>query len=173
MLVCLTNSLFVRCNVGRLNFVWLKVPTLGGRLNAEVLYRTVKNEKSLVPILLLKVGGLQCRIDYFFLELFKYALANAIDWIVQSSCFCHRVIPSPVLLTSVVTMLSRSLSKCARQRTSLPIFIVSLKSSSSLSVHFHSVFFLITVSSVGLLRKCRWIFFNILHSPEACFQFLL
>ena len=48
-----------------------------------------------------------------------------------------QVIQSPVLLASVVTLLSRSLAKCARLGISVIIFFIWLKSSSYISVQFH------------------------------------
>ena len=48
---------------------------------------------------------------------------------------------SPVLLESVVTILSWFRAKCAGHGISVTNFLISLKCSTSLLVHFHSVFF--------------------------------
>ena len=59
LLVYLTIALIVRYFVGRLGFVWLMVPKLGGRCKAILLFRTIKNEMSLIPIRLLIIQALQ------------------------------------------------------------------------------------------------------------------
>ena len=58
-----------------------------------------------IPLLIFPVH----RMNNFLSISFKCLLPYAIGFRIPSSCFCHRVIPSPVLVASVVTMLSLTL----------------------------------------------------------------
>ena len=88
--------------------------------------------------------------------LFKFLLAIAIGRFVLSVCFCHRVIPSPAPLASILTILSQFLAKCTKHGSSVTIFSISLKSSSSFLVHFQSVFRFYKLSHpISFLRKFR------------------
>ena len=84
---------------------------------------------------------------------FKYLLPNAIGLISPSSCFCQSVIPSPVLLASVVTMLHLSFAYCAKHGLSVNICFICLKSFSCSSSHVHGSFFLSNFLSLSVFSE--------------------
>ena len=79
---------------------------LGGRCIGELSFRKEKIGISLTPTL--TANNSNSPIEYFFSDLFKNLLPYAIGFVLPSSCFCQSVIPSPVVLASVVTILSFS-----------------------------------------------------------------
>ena len=70
----------------------------------------------------------------------KYLLPYAIGCMCLSSCFCHKVRPSAILLALVVTIFFISTALCARHGTSVNISFIKLKSVSCSGPHFHGSF---------------------------------
>ena len=69
---------------------------------------------------------------------------NAIGFNSPSACFCQNVIPRPVLLASVVTMLSLSFAYCANAGLRLAFLLIVSKSfCCSVSLYFSSKVFVV------------------------------
>ena len=124
-------------------FLFLLVPKLDGRYMDVLLCRINRMENSLIPMLLLAVPILRSGIFSGFVRM----STRECFW---SDCIVVLSLPScysecPVQLSLVVTILSRSLAKCAQPGNSVIIFI-ALKISSFPSVQFQSIFFSIVVS---------------------------
>ena len=115
------------------------VPKLGCRCKGILLQRTDKNQLSPLPIQLL----IFLLSNNLILLGINQTSASECYW---SNCivllFLPMSFPCLVLIALAVTILSRSLAKCARRGISVTNFFISLKSSSYFSVHSHSVFFL-------------------------------
>ena len=140
VLIYLTISLAVRCIVGMLNFFYILFAKLDSRYIGKLLYRTNKNDFSLISILLLTNPALWSSSSSRTIQI---PLANAFGRIVLSLCLCHEVVPILFRFASVVIILSQSLTKCATHGISVIKFVNLLKFSFYLSVQFHSHFLLI------------------------------
>ena len=71
--------------------------------------------------------------------MFGNILPNAIGFNFPSDSFCHNVIPRPVLLASVVTILSLHFANCAKPGFSITTLFTVVKSF-LFFIQFHSVF---------------------------------
>ena len=91
------------------------------------------SKNAFVPVLLLIFSTLRWKV---LLGILQRSAGESYYRNILSFCFCHRVFGSPVLLASVVNVLSGSLAKSAKQGISVTNFCLTSKSSSSLLVHF-------------------------------------